>query len=120
MKQKTLVRILRLENSNDKIYIKIKTGNGQPSATTVYKNGSKIKDLAEPYNDFELGASTELTGTDFLFTTSVHDIAETPNRILVIHEVKTGSLSLLKTDFDIPVDEGEVAICSTQVYFLKK
>jgi len=120
MKQKTNVRIVRLDSTDDDVTLRIKVGTGHPSVTTVYRDGKKIRELKYPYNDEGMGKKRDLLSSDVLISTVVHDLPETPNDVLVYHTLSDKQQELIKSEFEILVDDGEVAICSTQTYFLKK
>src|ERR1051325_1654159 len=120
MKQQTNVKSVRIDSSDDVIILKVKVGNGHPSLTTVYRNGVKITELQEPYNDYRVDSKKNLVGNDLLVSSAVHDLPETPDHVIVSHKLFDASGEIMSSDFNIDVDDGEVAICSTQVYFLKK
>ncbi|GEM_PF-6008466 len=120
MKQKTNIKTVRIDSNAEKVILKIKVGNGHPSLTTIYRDGNKITELTDPYPDYELDKKEKLIGSDLLVSSVVHDLPETPDRVLVTHTLHDPAGEIMLSEFDIPVDDGEVAICSTQVYFLKK
>ena len=120
MKQETKVKIVRLDSTDDKMILRIKVGNGHPSLTTIYRNGIKIIELSDPYADCVIDSKKNLIGSDMLVSTVVHDLAGTPDHVIVSHKLFDAQVEIMTSDFEIDVDDGEVAICSTQIYFLNK
>ena len=118
MKQQTNVKVVKLISNDDQVFLKVTVGNGHPSLTTVYRNGNKIAELSDPYTNYLLGCKKDLIGGDILIVTSIHDLPENPNVVIVSHNLIDQNSIIMSSNFNIDIDEGEVAICNTQIYFL--
>ena len=121
MKQETKVKNIRIEDNNDNLTLNVNVGNGQPSVTIIYMNGKKTDEKPGSFSNYPLGKKSNLIGTDLLVVTTIHDLPENPNNVSTEHFVKDPNLNLSPDlTYGSPVDEGEVAVYSSQVNFLIK
>jgi hypothetical protein len=91
--------------------ITVAVGGGQPSSTTVYRNGAVA---GSGKDNFSISVADIVPGDHVQVVTTVSDLPGTPNRITVEHTVQPSSV---KTNFDDNVTDGEIAIDTSSFYF---
>lgn len=118
MKQNNHVKVVFIEDTDEKLSLTVTVGLGQPSHTDIYKNGAIIHKQDNSFN-YPVDTKTNLIGKEILVITTASDIPANPNQIEVAHEWNTDKPNSTST-FQDNVSENEVVINSTRYFFYKK